>query len=73
MHPIFSPQGMIYIYILAMSYIFYTLSSFKVFGGVKTYRNTELPVIMFAQLIHYYHITIPTPYNVGNLEESRYL
>ena len=30
-------------------------SFFKIFG----YHNAELPVVMFAQLIHYYHITIP--------------
>ena len=33
--------------------------SFKIFGGHETYCNTELLVVIFAQLIDYYEITIP--------------
>ena len=44
---------------------FWLQSSFKIFGGHKTYCNVEL--IIFAKLIHYYHITIPYTGNILNI------
>ena len=42
---------------------FWPQSSLDIFGGHKTYYNTELLVVMFAQLFHCYHITI----SIGNI------